>query len=349
MPEKQLKVKMLGGFSLSYGDKELVVDRSSVSKTTQLLEMVLLCAEEGIAKTSLIDGLYGREDVENKNGSLNNTLFRLRRQLAVAGLPESSYITIQKGICQWDPQIPVEVDCVRFEKTVLEGQKETDRETQMKTFIRACDLYTGEFLPDMIGEDWATVRNIHYRNLYFSCLEELCGWLKEKEEFEELYRLTTAASTIYPFEEWQIWRIDSLIAMARYQEAMDIYQETSRMFFDELSLPPSPQMLERFRFMSERISQSAGAIEDIKQGLIERERTKGAYFCSFPSFVDIYHVISRMMERNGTSVYIMLCTLRSSKGPVLRENDRSREVSEALMEAIRKSLRRGDFYTRYNI
>lgn len=100
MPEKQLKVKMLGGFSLSYGDKELVVDRSSVSKTTQLLEMVLLCAEEGIAKTSLIDGLYGREDVENKNGSLNNTLFRLRRQLAVAGLPESSYITIQKGICQ---------------------------------------------------------------------------------------------------------------------------------------------------------------------------------------------------------------------------------------------------------
>lgn len=349
MPEKQLKVKMLGGFSLSYGDKELVVDRSSVSKTTQLLEMVLLCAEEGIAKTSLIDGLYGREDVENKNGSLNNTLFRLRRQLAAAGLPESSYITIQKGICQWDPQIPVEVDCVRFEKTVLEGQKETDRETQMKTFIRACDLYTGEFLPDMIGEDWATVRNIHYRNLYFSCLEELCGWLKEKEEFEELYRLTTAASMIYPFEEWQIWRIDSLIAMARYQEAMDIYQETSRMFFDELSLPPSPQMLERFRFMSERISQSAGAIEDIKQGLIERERTKGAYFCSFPSFVDIYHVISRMMERNGTSVYIMLCTLRSSKGPVLRENDRSREVSEALMEAIRKSLRRGDFYTRYNI
>lgn len=349
MPDNRLIVKMLGGFSLLYAGKELILDRSSVSKTTQLLQMVLLHQEDGIAKTSLIDGLYGREDVENRNGSLNNTLFRLRRQLKAAGLPESNYINIQKGMCRWDPGIPVEIDCCRFEEKVLAGQRGEETEKKMEFYREACGLYAGEFLPDMIGEDWVTVRNIHYRNLYFSCLEELCGWLKEKEEFEEIYQLTTQASAIYPFEEWQIWRIDSLIAMARYQEAMEIYQTTTRLFFDELSLPPSPQMLERFRFMSERISQSAGAIEDIKQGLIEREMVKGAYFCTFPSFVDIYHIISRMMERNGTSVYIMLCTLRGSKGPVLGEDERNREVSGMLMDAIRESLRRGDFYTRYNV
>ena len=91
-------------------------------------------------------------------------------------------------------------------------------------------------------------------------------------------------------------------------------------------------------------------MRDIKQGLIEREMVKGAYFCTFPSFVDIYHIISRMMERNGTSVYIMLCTLRKQQGP--RPGGRTSgtgEVSGMLMDAIRESLRRGDFYTRYNV
>ena len=141
MPDNRLIVKMLGGFSLLYAGKELILDRSSVSKTTQLLQMVLLHQEDGIAKTSLIDGLYGREDVENRNGSLNNTLFRLRRQLKAAGLPESNYINIQKGMCRWDPGIPVEIDCCRFEEKVLAGQREEETEKKMEFYREACGLY----------------------------------------------------------------------------------------------------------------------------------------------------------------------------------------------------------------
>lgn len=86
-----LKVRMLGGFTLEYKGKELVLDRNNVSKTTQLFQLLLLHTQDGgISKAALIDALYGRSDVENKNGSLNNTIFRLRKQLTAAGLPESS-------------------------------------------------------------------------------------------------------------------------------------------------------------------------------------------------------------------------------------------------------------------
>ncbi len=347
MPEKILRVKMLGGFSLRYDQKEIVLDRNAVSKTTQLLQMILLYAKEGISKAALIDALYGREEVENKNGSLNNTIFRLRKQLKASGLPDSSYIVIQGGICRWDEKIPVQVDCIDLERIMQNGKKAEKKEEKMKAFLQGCRLYTGEFLPNMIGEDWVTVRNIHYRDLYFSCLRELCDYLKAEEQYEEIYQLTTTAAEIYPFEDWQIYRIDSLIAMARYKEAMEVYEKTAKMFFDELSLPPSKEMMKRFQFMSERISQSAGAIEDIKNKLMEREKTGGAYYCTFPSFVDIYHVISRMMERNGVSVYIMLCTLRIERVSA-NSQEREREVSLLLKEAIRKTLRRGDFYTKYN-
>ena len=96
---------MLGGFSLQYDQKEIVLDRNAVSKTTQLLQMILLYAKEGVSKAALIEALYGREEVENKNGSLNNTIFRLRKQLKASRLPASSYVLIQGGICRWDEKI----------------------------------------------------------------------------------------------------------------------------------------------------------------------------------------------------------------------------------------------------
>lgn len=349
MTETILKVKMLGGFSMQYGGNEIVLDRNYASKSVQLLQMVLLCTEEGAAKSSLIDALYGREDVENKNGSFNNTIFRLRKQLKTAGLPDGSYISIQNGLCQWDGRVPVEIDCCEFEKKVKQAKAINDDNLRAELLLEACRLYTAEFLPLMIGEDWVAVKNTYYRKLYFEVLEKVCQWLKNMERFEDVYELTTAASDIYPFEDWQLWRIDSLIAIAKYKEAMEVYEKTTRLYFDELGLPPSPEMLKRFRFMAERLQQSSGAIEDIKQRLEEKEMNDGAYYCSFPSFVDIYHVVSRMMERNGTSVYVMLCTLRENGQQILGNNDKDKDASQCLQESIRTSLRRGDFYTRYNV
>ena len=97
------------------------------------------------------------------------------------------------------------------------------------------------------------------------------------------------------------------------------------------------------------MSQAAGAIDDIRHRLVEKEKKRGAYFCTFPSFVGIYHVFSRIMERKGISVFIMLCTLKNQKNQVCGdEMGKDREVSNQLSEAIRISLRSGDFYTRYN-
>ena len=242
----------------------------------------------------------------------------------------------------------METDLSVFEKKLEESRKETDEDKKTELLKETCALYTGELLPNMTGENWAAVANIHYRDLYFEALEELCTILKEKRYFETIYQLTTTAAGMYPFEEWQLWRIDSLIAMNRYQDAMAIYKEATKHFFDDLGLPPSEEMLERFRLMSDRIQQSVGALEEIKKGLREKEEQKGAYYCSFPSFIDIYHVIDRMMERSGISVYIMLCTLTDKNGEIRMGTDRNKEASEALRVAICNSLRRGDFYTRYN-
>ena len=128
-----LKVRMLGGFTLEYKGKELVLDRNNVSKTTQLFQLLLLHTQDGgISKAALIDALYGRSDVENKNGSLNNTIFRLRKQLTAAGLPESSYININGGMCTWDPDIETSVDVCDFKQTIESARHEKSQKTKME-------------------------------------------------------------------------------------------------------------------------------------------------------------------------------------------------------------------------
>lgn len=237
-----LKVRMLGGFTLEYKGKELVLDRNNVSKTTQLFQLLLLHTQDGgISKAALIDALYGRSDVENKNGSLNNTIFRLRKQLTAAGLPESSYININGGMCTWDPDIETSVDVCDFKQTIESARHEKSQKTKMEIYAKAWKLYTGEFLPDMMGEDWAAVENIACRDMYFDCVEELCHYLKTEEKFEELYRVAHSAAEIYPFYDWQIWEIDSLIGMSRYKDGLDVYKRTTKLMFDELGLSPSAE------------------------------------------------------------------------------------------------------------
>ena len=347
METERLEIRMLGTFSVNYAGREIVIDRNAVSKTTQLLQMLALHGQEGISKAGLIDALYGRETVENKNGSLNNTIFRLRRQLKAAGLPDSQYICIQNGMCTWDEAIPLWVDVCEFQNLAEESQSKTGQE-EIRLCRKAVACYTGEFLPNMIGEGWVTVENVHCKELYTNCVRKLCEYYMKEEHYEEMLRIATSAAVIYPFEDWQLWQIDSLMAMSRYQEAMEVYEKATKLVLDELGLPPSPEMLRRFRIMGEHVSQTAEVTEDIRKRLDEKVHIEGAYYCSFPGFIDIYHVFSRMMERNGATVYIMLCTLKgiSVKDGYIEGKDR--EASELLAEAIRGSLRRGDFYTRYS-
>ena len=347
MQEKKLEVRMLGGFSISYDGKEIVLDRNTVSKTTQLFQIISLHGKNGISKSSLIDALYGREEVENKNGSLNNTIFRLRKQLKAAGLPDSNYIGIQGGMCEWDEKIPIWTDVGEFEDLVKEGIN-SGGVARYEAYRKAAVCYTGEFLPNMIGEDWVTVENIRFRDLYTECVKELCEYDMGQERYEEVYDIATTATGIYPYEDWQLWQIDSLIAMSRYQEAMSVYEKSSQLMFDELGISPSPEMLKRFRLMGEHISRSGEITDDIKKRLMEKEAVTGAYYCTFPSFVDVYHVFSRMSERNNTEILIMLCTLKKDAGQLKWEESCDREASKLLAEAIRDSLRRGDFYTRYS-
>lgn len=350
---KILKISMLGGFTLEYDDKEIILGRNSTSKFIQLLQLVWIHGEKGIAKEQLMQLLYDRQNVTNLNNSLNNLLYRMRKQMVQAGLPEGEYITNRDGLYVCDGNIPIEVDTIEFERYVAEAENASDREEKYRCYQKAVLLYRGELLPAVSSETWVTLESLTYKRKFSESVEWLGNYMEEQKEYEAMYRLYSQAAEIYPFDDWQIHQIESLLYKEDYKEAYRLYDKTVHMYSEEMGLPPSVQMLECYRRMGEKIKSCPNNLDEIRDELQEvneeDELTKeGAFYCSYPSFIDTYRLLSRIMERSGQSVFLMLCTLVDYEGKVIRNQEKLKKRSEALKEAIRLTLRRGDAYTMYS-
>lgn len=98
-------------------------------------------------------------------------------------------------------------------------------------------------------------------------------------------------------------KIDCLIAMKRFKEAMQVYDTAVSQYFEEQGLPPSEKMLERFRIMSGQIRYTSDTLKDIRDSLHERDRINGPYYCAYPAFIDCYRLLARMAERVDFPVY----------------------------------------------
>ena len=347
MKQSVLKVKMLGTFTMEYNNHPITFERNIMTKTNQLMQILLLAGEKGVKREDLLQQLFGREEVTNPANSLRATVFRLRKLLAEAGLLEDEYIHIKSGVYRFTDAILVELDALEFEKLAKDALKETEETKRLQKLEEACKLYQGDLLAPLSAESWVAMYAVKYKNLYVSCMQEICTILKEKEEFERLYELAEEAVKLYPYDEWQIWQLDSLIARGQTNEAMKLYEETADLLFRGMGVFPSQSMRERLIKSDADATKSRRMLEDIRDSLSEDDR-KGALYSSYPGFIESYRYVSRMIERSGQSAYLLLCTITDGKGQPLEKGERMEVLSEELSEAIQDALRRGDLYTRYS-
>ncbi len=344
-----LYVYMFGVFSLRYQDRDVTPEKNTTKKSMQLLQLLLYYRKEGITREKLLHTLYGQGNVENPSNNLKVITYQLRKKLVEAGLPDWNYIENRGGTYYWTSPMEVETDVEVFGSLLQRAEAATDPGERMDLFCEVCHSYKGEFLTNLSGEEWVMMESTCYREQYFKALEAAEQELKERKRYLELLELCNDAIGMYPFEEWQAVKIDCLMAMNRFKEAMEVYEATTRMYFEEMGLPPSDRMLDRLRDMGSKIYTSAQAATSITSILQEKEpRKAGAYFCGFPSFIDGYRMMRRVVERHGESVYMMVCTLTDAKGNHLEDRDRIQTMTPILRESIGKSLRSGDVYSMYS-
>lgn len=345
-----LEVCMLGGFSVTYQGKEVLLGRKNTLKFIQLLQLIWLKGKNGISKKELIDALYDRREVANANNSINNLFHQVKKQLPAAGLPDCDYIIRTEGGYMAGSEVPVRTDVQRFMELSEAGGKEVDKGKSASYYWQALELYKGELLPEISTEIWVIEENLNLKMIFDTCVWRLADYFKDKGKGAELEALYEKAVRLFPYENWQLDQIDALLAKGENERALEIYHQMVQMYSDEMGLDPTPEMLECYEKISQRSHDLPGDMELIKRELSEKkeDRRRGAYFCDYRTFTEICHVSRRNMERLGKSIYLMLCTLSDYEGKPIQNQEKLKLRSADLEQVICGCLREGDTFTRYN-
>lgn len=350
MDEKKnlLEVRMLGCFQLIWQGREFQVGKKQTAKALRMLQILLHAGTSGVSREQLLENLFGYDAEGDIANNLSVTVHYLRKLLRESCLPQENYIHTKGGRYWFASSFPAEVDVLVFQK-LIDQAKGRPKEQRLSLLKRACRLYKGHFLPALAGEEWVTVAGAYYQNLYSECMEDLCHLMMEQREYEELYELCGCAAAVYPFDEWQLWQMECLLALRRFKEAEELFYKTEEVYYDELDTAPVERMTEFFHRMSKEIQLESSGFREIQEQLQEEGRELGAYYCPYPSFVDTYRTMVRVMERSGQSIYLMLCMISDERKKMQEPPaDRMKTVSDKLAQAIREALRRGDVFTRYN-
>lgn len=332
---------------MKYGDIPIAFGRAYRSRYIQLFQILLLNQTNGIAKDMLLEHLYGMRESSNQNNSLNNLIFRLRKHLSGLGFPESDDIVIKNGRCWFASEEPIRLDVLEFRQCLEQAGKAKGDEKKWH-LLQAVELYQGELLPQISTELWVMTESIQLKRMFEAAIKELEGLLKPERKMRQLFQIYGKAAKIYPFENWQEKEIECLVLMNQSQEAYQLYKNTVKMYIDELGAPPASEYLNRFQDMGKRMFGHSEDLRAIQEDLQENQLDGGAYFCNYPSFVDSYRLMVRLMERSGQSIFLMLCTLVDSKGMPLGEQKNVSQKMGWLFQAMQKTMRRGDAFTKYS-
>lgn len=364
MAEKIFEVQMFGGFSMRYGNETVVMNKAGSSKSLRLLQMLLLSMPEGLSKSEIMDNLYGwneKTDTANRNKNLNNLIYRLKGQLAAGGLPEEDYVEIQEGICRFKSGIPLKMDVLEFEKTIELAKKEKGSK-KSSLLWKANEIYCGELLPANLSEMWFFQKSRYFKELYIWSVGELERELQKNKDYKNRLLLYARAAAIYPFENWQLRQMRCNLELYRYDEALNIYNETMELYAREMDgTAPAEEMQECFeelKLMDENHRRNTddaeswrnmdkvfrGKRDDIMRALLAEDNIKRAYYCTYPSFVDYCHLVVRAKERNRFSAVLMFLTLSQKRA---QKSMNLPEQMELLKEVLGGCLRVGDAYTRY--
>lgn len=120
-------VQMLGGFSMLYDGKEITFGKNRISKSMQLLQLMLY-NKKGISRSKVVDILYGRGGLSDPSNNLRVTVYRLRKILEESELPPGEYFTTENAMFRWSDSIPLCVDVLEFQRLIDQASEETQKE-----------------------------------------------------------------------------------------------------------------------------------------------------------------------------------------------------------------------------
>ena len=343
------EITMFGEFTISNG-KEIITDQANRSKKVwTLLEYLIVHRERSVTQKELIDLLWPGNDTKDPINTLKVLMHRVRSLLDELGKDSGKKLIYYKsGAYGWNDELKCSVDTEQFE-SALKNAENTEGAKKLEYLLYAVKLYAGDFLQKNGSEPWIMQFSSQYRNKFLQATSEACQMLLDNGENEELINVCKHVNRLCPYEEeFYIYLLKALVKTKQVDKAQEEYHRISELFFREFGITPSGELTAIYKEVVETSHMPEMNLEIIKEKLVE-EPTSGSFYCEFEFFKTIYRLEARSAARTGQSVYIGLMTVMNAEGDDLPNQKTMNRVMDALHDTIRRTLRRGDIFTRYSL
>ena len=343
------EITMFGEFTISNG-KEIITDQANRSKKVwTLLEYLIVHRDRAITQKELVDLLWPGNDTKDPINTLKVLMHRVRTLLDELGKDSGKKMIYYKsGAYGWNDELKYSIDTAEFE-AILQRGAEADKDQKLDYLLQAIRLYQGDFLQKNATEPWIVELSGTYKAKFLQASSEAAEMLFEQHRYTEVISLCRHVIKFNPYEEtFYLYLLKALVKTQQADKAQEEYRHISELFFREFGITPSEELTAIYKEVVETSHVPEMNLEIIKEKLTE-EPTEGSFYCEFEFFKTIYRLEARSASRTGQSVYIGLMTVMNAKGDDLPNQKTTNRVMDALHETIRRSLRKGDIFTRYSL
>ncbi len=350
-PEQDiLCVNMLGGMSLTYKDKVINDQDNRSKKLWILLAYVITFRDKELSQNDFMELLWPNEESSNPGNALKTLFHRVRSMLNnLEYLSGNNMIMQDNGTYAWNNKLPIALDISEFEDTYRKGNDSEEAEEKLYYYLRALDLYKGDFLPKLSTESWVVPINTYYHSLYVRLIHEVLELLMKQEAYDEIVRRCNLALAIEPYDEFLYYNlILALVRIGNQQAALNQYEKMTELFFNRFGVTPSEELTALYKEVVRTTNSMETDLSVIKRHLQEQEAQPGAFYCEYEFFKNIYRLQARALARSGQAIYVGLITLTNASGGKLQPKILSNAMTK-LNDCIRLSLRQGDVYSKYSI
>ena len=231
-----VRVRMLGVFSVSVGNRALQEDAWRLRKAASLVKLLTLAPGHRLHREQVMDLLWPDSGRKAASNNLRGTLHALRRSLAASPTMGSRYLVGEDEALIMCPSGELWVDVEAFEEAAATARRAQDP----APYRAALDLYGGELLPGDRYENWAEGRREELRRLYLALLLELASIYEERNEREAAIETLQRAVAEEPVLEEAHAGLMRLYALSdRQTQALAQYDRLRKALSERLGMEPS--------------------------------------------------------------------------------------------------------------
>ncbi len=348
MPQ-ELNIRMLGAFSVQYGEKTIDDQTNRMKKVWLLLAYIIFSRDSVITQNHYLNLLQGAgmDESVNPNGRVKAMFYRVRSMLnELDGNAGHDWIIRKNGTYAWNSEIPVRLDAEDFERLCKQAQDSADEEERLSLYSRALELYGGDFLPKLSMEPWVMPISAYYHQMYVDAAEQALAILERGQRWEEMAQLCKKALKIEAYSEvFYQYLMRSCIALKDRPAALRAYDELSELLFSNFAVMPSDESRALYREASREDEGFAVPVNMVRDRLKESAAVKGAVYCEYDFFKLLYQVQARAIHRSGDVIHIALLSVRGQRDRDLPRRSLDLAMNN-LQELVIENLRQGDVVTR---